>query len=490
MKKNSVPEWPEIIFSSSDLKESKAISRAIKKGKLRKIAVRIYTSNFDDPVETIIKRHRYYILSQLYPNAVISHRSALEGGISSTGSVILSYKYTRTVVLPGLIIRLIKGPGPDIDDMPFLENIYIASQARAFLENMQKSRTREMDPKTLPISEIGSRLDRFIRICNRDEINALRDQAKRIALRLNMQEEYQSLDKMIGALLGTKKEIHLQTESASFRSQGVPFDPERIELFAGLTAHLFHADLPDIYSLLKTKSANINQAFFESYFSNYIEGTQFAIEEAEKIIFENKIFPNRKEDSHDILSTYRIISNDLQMRTVPDTSEHFEFLLQDRHATLMGARKDTLPGKFKNIINRAGNTVFVKPDEVRGTLIKGFDFYKRLKPGLARAIYVMFLISEVHPFIDGNGRIARIFMNAELHAKDQSHIIIPTVFREDYILALRKLSRKQEADSYTRMLLTAQVFTNSISFDDYNQALIQLKLRNAFLEPSEGKLIL
>ncbi|WP_286145042.1 Fic family protein [Bacteroides caecimuris] len=48
----------------------------------------------------------------------------------------------------------------------------------------------------------------------------------------------------------------------------------------------------------------------------------------------------------------------------------------------------------------------------------------------ARAIFMMFMISEVHPFNDGNGRIARVMMNAELVRADQSRIIIPTVFRE------------------------------------------------------------
>lgn len=140
-KKHS--DWPEIVFSSSDVRLSQAISRALKAGLLRKIAPRIYTSNLTDNPEEIIKKHRYYILSKLYPNSVISHRSALEGGISKEGSVIISYKYNGVVLLPGLTIRLIKGPGPDEEDTPFLETIFIASPGRAFLENMQQSRARK-----------------------------------------------------------------------------------------------------------------------------------------------------------------------------------------------------------------------------------------------------------------------------------------------------------------------------------------------------------
>ncbi len=489
MEKNFDDNFQEIVFGSTDPVISQKISRAVKTGHLRKIAARLYTTNIKDSPENIIKKYRYYILSNLYPKAVISHRSALEGGISAGGEVTLSYKYTRTISLPSLIIHLVKGPGADEEDTPFLENLYIASQGRAFLENMQQSRARKHRPKTLSLTEIESRLDRFIRIFGQEEVNRLRDQAKRVASRLNMSKEFSSLDKLIGALLGTQSETSLQTDAGKSRALGIPYDLERIELFAVLATHLLQTKLPSIPTNVKTKPAMINQAFFDAYFSNYIEGTRFAIEEAEKIIFENKIFKNRFEDSHDILGTYQMVSDERLMQTCPKSSEQFLLLLKERHGKLMQSRENTLPGNFKNVVNRAGNTVFVKPEEVEGSLIKGFEFYQKLSPGISRAIFIMFLISEVHPFIDGNGRISRIFMNVELEACGLNRIIIPTVYREDYLLALRKLSRRLDADPYTRMLLTAQTFTNSISFDSYEQALIQLKLRNAFMEPSEGKLI-
>jgi len=72
---------------------------------------------------------------------------------------------------------------------------------------------------------------------------------------------------------------------------------------------------------------------------------------------------------------------------------------------------------------------------VRGTLKEGFERSTTIADPVARALYMMFLVSEVHPFNDGNGRIARVMMNAELVQAGYSKLIIPTVYREDYLLA-------------------------------------------------------
>jgi len=56
---------------------------------------------------------------------------------------------------------------------------------------------------------------------------------------------------------------------------------------------------------------------------------------------------------------------------------------------------------------------------------------------MARVIFMMFLVSEIHSFNDGNGRMVRIMMNVELVSAQQSKLLIPTV-RNDYILNLKK----------------------------------------------------
>jgi fido (protein-threonine AMPylation protein) len=50
---------------------------------------------------------------------------------------------------------------------------------------------------------------------------------------------------------------------------------------------------------------------------------------------------------------------------------------------------------------------------------RGWPAGRELPSASARALYVLFLIAEVHPFNDGNGRISRLGMNAELEASGQ-----------------------------------------------------------------------
>lgn len=485
MENFSTDQWPEVVFGSSDSTLSARIQRAVKAGRLVKLSPRIYTSNFHDSPETIIRRNRYPIISYLFPQAVISHRSALEGGVSPTGFIVLTYKYTKKISLPGLTIRLVEGPGQQEGDTPFMEQLFLASRPRALLENLLPGRGKTA--KSLGKKYIESYLDKLARIHGVDELNRLRDQARELTQPLNLKNEFKLLESIIGTLLGTHA-VKLSAPAAKARAAGKPYDTDRVELFSILAEALIRRILPKNVDNNKEQQWNYNLAFFEAYFSNYIEGTEFPVEEAREIVFEQKIVPHRSEDAHDILGTYQIVSSFAEMNTVPKNVNELIQLLKSRHHTLMSVRRDRLPGEFKLQANMAGNTQFVNPELVLGTLDKAFEFYHSLDIGLARAIYIMFITAEIHPFVDGNGRIARIMMNAELANTNECRIIIPTVYREDYLLALRRLSRSRDPEAYIKMLCHAQAFTASINFQKYDTALKQLEKSNAFKEPYEGKL--
>ena len=123
--------------------------------------------------------------------------------------------------------------------------------------------------------------------------------------------------------------------------------------------------------------------------------------------------------------------------------------------------------------------------QVRGTLKKGFDVYSALRHPFARALFMLFMISEVHPFADGNGRISRIMMNAELTAAGQSKVIIPTVFRTDYLSALRQLTRKDNPEKLINAILRVRKFSYNLRGDDFTTMRNYMERCNAFHEEDE-----
>lgn len=128
-----------------------------------------------------------------------------------------------------------------------------------------------------------------------------------------------------------------------------------------------------------------NFAFFEAYFSNYIEGTEFELDDAKKIIETNAPMPNRNEDSHDVLGTYKLVSNRNEMSITAGKPEELIKILLYRHKVLLSARTSKKPGQFKDKNNRAGETHFVDHTLVKGTLIKGFDFYQALTKSICKS---------------------------------------------------------------------------------------------------------
>jgi hypothetical protein len=152
----------------------------------------------------------------------------------------------------------------------------------------------------------------------------------------------------------------------------------------------------------------------------------------------------------------------------------------------MVGRPDRRPGKFKEIANQAGSTLFVAPDLVNGTLREGFARLDNLDSGFERAVYAMFLIAEIHPFDDGNGRAARVMMNAELSHYNENRIIVPTVFRTNYLNGLRRLSRDDDPSILIKALRYAHDFTNSVDFADFDASIEQLAAVNAFEDPESG----
>ncbi|PHI19894.1 cell filamentation protein Fic [Lewinellaceae bacterium SD302] len=480
----------EIIFGSDDPAEARKIGQLLRADKIRKLLPRTYTSNLTDSPEKIVSRHLFPLIEHLFPKATLSHRSALEFRPTPLGNLYLTSRQRRVYRWPGVNLRFTDGPPAMLDDRPIYGSLSASSLERACLENLLPSRLVEGERRVVDRTVLENKLLMIMDTRGEAGLQAFRQRSEEVADAFRWHRARAELGKIIGALLSTRPTKVLQSPEARARATGIPFDADRSELFRLLSAELMSREWPDRPTKTDTALRYANLAFYESYFSNFIEGTTFTVGEARQIILEGIDLPNRSGDAHDIRGTYQLCSDRREMDTIPTNGKQLLEILRYRHRVVMGGRPDKAPGEFKQRANRAGSTYFVEPDKVVGTLLEGFKYLQPLRHPAQRAIFMMFLISEVHPFEDGNGRIARLMMNAELSHGGQSKIIIPTVFREDYLLNLRKLTRQRKPAFFVDMMEKAWRYGHWLEPLDLDELYLQLQSSHAFLESDEAAIVL
>lgn len=464
------------LFLSSELNDAqrRAVQRRVQAGELRRIAPGIVTSMEEDQWAGLLQREKLRVIASIFPQSVISHKSAFNALVGPVVHLTVQGN-RREVKLPGLHLIAYPGAGPLEGDQPMNgTNVYFPSQARMFLDNLSRN-----DGDRNVSKEVVE--ERALQICDiqgEDKLVALRNQVELIAPMLGREKQAASFGQIVGAILGTRKAKNIA--SGLVRASADGYDKDRMERLDALINELRKTPLPDVPDVASKGPSLINFAFLESYFSNYIEGTEFEISEAREIVLDGKISEMRPKDAHDIVGVFNQITHPGWRLQTLSASEGVLNQLQARHAHMMEKRPEVRPGEFKLLMNRAGNTAFVQPRLVKGTLVAGAKRLTEVEPGLARAMYAMFLVAEVHPFDDGNGRLARLVMNAELSQESKCRVIIPTLYREIYLDALRALTREGNPTLFVKAIVDIQQWTASFDFEDTDDVIAAMQKCNAF----------
>ena len=473
----------------ADKENAKQLSHLFAIQKIRRIYRGIYTDNLTDALEEIVIRYWTQIVSYVVPKAILSYRSAFDlkplPYKNNLHIVFLTSSYAKEIQIHGLILKIYKG-SPDSYYEQMLPEIAKSNLPRTLLENLTVVKSSVLKGvKTIGKAGVEKYIARELQFHGENRLNQIREEAKRMVVDLHFEKEYKQLSQMISALLSTKDIASLESSYAIAVAKKEPFDDKRLRVFEELSLYLKNSSFIERpYPFSMTSFRNLS--FFESYFSNFIEGTEFIIDEAEEIVFRGTEINNRHADSHDVLANFYLSNDFLEMGNTPKDAVDLLTLLQARHAYLMKERPEKNPGKFKDKPNKAGNTFFVAPEDVIGTLTKGFEIYSLLNEGLPKAIFMHYLISEVHPFDDGNGRLSRIMMNAELVKSGLFKIIVPTVCRENYLNGLRLVTRGQYFSTYCKVIDQLQAYTASVPWAQYGDARSKIELDCANLTADEG----
>lgn len=147
--------------------------------------------------------------------------------------------------------------------------------------------------------------------------------------------------------------------------------------------------------------------------------------------------------------------------------EHPEGALRYAHWLILDGLDDAryCPGHFKLQANRViGNAseARARPEHVAGSLR---DFHAKLLPKVrapeSRALLIYMVTLKCHPFIDGNGRVARYMCNAELEQAGLPPILIADAAREDWVRAQRVVYRTRDLSPLLEEYLRARDFTRA-----------------------------
>ena len=473
-----------IIFAE-DLPDS-TIHDRVARGELGRLARGIYTTDVDTDPADVVRQSWQEIVGRRFPEAVVTDRSA-RWSQPHDGYLFLASAREAALELPGLTVVSRKGPGPVEGDIAMGAGMHLASRPRALLDNTRPTRRRGGRPSaTLSRAELADWIDHLCAVDSPERVRSYRDTAESLADVLDASpERLKALNESVGAALGTRKSP-AGSVALRARAAGAPYDQRRVVRFELLANYL--GDVVTTHPALPVDAhRRATLPFWEAYFSNFIEGTEFTPDEAQRIVFEGEVPAARPDDAHDVLGTYALVSDDTELHRRTTTADEFIELLKDWHRLILGGRPDKRPGQLKLYPNQAGNTSFVNPELVEGTLRRAHAILQRLTTPTQRGTFSAFVVSEVHPFDDGNGRVARAVMNAEYVAGGEQRAVIPTISRNDYLRALRRLSRQDQPDLFVTYLDRIRRWTARMDWSTLDIARGHLEQTNAFVDANDAE---
>lgn len=479
------------IYVSSDFPNSEYPSRAVKDGRLLRLATGLYSDETSSEPETIVAQQWRTIVGKMLAGATVTGRCGFSGIPATHDSgayLFVSHPRTRELKLPGLtVVPDASSIGPLPGDTPVAEGLHQASEQRALLDNLKPSRSARGRPsRTLSRSELHDQVVHLATTRTPEQQARLLSSVGELAELTRRPQEAEDIYVLFAAARGERPTVPSHSTSMRAAQTGSPIDKARVRMFATLAERLSTRS-PLVRPVPTDKSRQRYLPFYEAYFSNFIEGTEFTVEEAAEIALEGVLPQDRPRDAHDILGTYRIVSDIAEMSLPLNSSDEYIEALRRRHASVMEGRPEMAPGEFKSKSNRAGTTIFVDPEMVEGTIRAGWSELETLNDPFARATYAMFMVNEIHPFADGNGRVARIMMNGELAQAGQSRVIIPTIMRGSYLSALSAMTNNQNHAALYSVLEYAQRWTLQIDFADIHRAYTTMNSTHAFVSSTDAE---
>jgi len=315
------------------------LSRLARSGRAFLLAPRLYVEGSTLSPEAAVRHHVLAVIEHVWPGeAVLCDRSGLHGPTPIDGWMFVCHPDPprRTdLALPGLVLSPRVGPGPLPGDIALaVGRVHMAGSARSLVENISAAGrpTAGRPARRAGTAVVEDRIEQEARTGGIGRIRTLLSELDVIAGSLPARP-VEVVRARLAELLGTRTGPTPASALLAARLDGEPFDAHRLDLLSALvttlarTAPMPRPALGDSWQW---------EAFFEAYFSNYIEGTEFGVDEARRIAIDGEIPVSRPTDAHDFAATHRLVSDPHLARQTPTTGDELLDLLRERHAVSDG----------------------------------------------------------------------------------------------------------------------------------------------------------
>ncbi len=263
---------------------------------------------------------------------------------------------------------------------------------------------------------------------------------------VRMGEKVKTISHYLGKGPFTKSEIEsLITQ----KTQTILLEAEFLKIFSKKSKYEEHI-LPSSFvnTLERLKDINnlmapLNKSYFDKFEddlrlryvheSTAIEGNTLSLRDAQLVLEENTPAGNTLREMHEVLN-YKELFNFVKNHT---SDLNIKFILKV-HEILMKNIDDENAGTFRNIdISISGSdydpTPFPVLEDELNILIDLYNEKKSTMFPLELACHFHQKFVEIHPFIDGNGRVSRELLNFILIRNKYPRIVIPFERRGIYL---------------------------------------------------------
>jgi Fic family protein len=177
-----------------------------------------------------------------------------------------------------------------------------------------------------------------------------------------------------------------------------------------------------------------------TYSSNYIEGFTYTEEETYNLIFNHQV-ANFKS----ALETGAVKAHDLcfkHMMTLQNDDYIEEVDILKFHELLLGGLENqAIACRYRDREVRVGNQIFMPSFKVKSAMRHMFELLETAKETIHPVLFAIRIHKDIifiHPFMDGNGRVARLAMNTVMLQNKFLPIDIPPNRRFDYQMSIQK----------------------------------------------------